>query len=376
MTASAHLSQPRVAIIAALFPTVSETFVLNQVTGLIDLGYAVDVYAWEPEGPETSIHHQLEQYQLERSVTYLPRQMNREEVTKQFQERRYCAVHCHFGYVAEKLSFLKERLEHVPFLVTFHGADIRNALEKGSQVLRSTFETFNWFIAICRYNRELLEQLGCPPDQIVDLPNGVDTAMFRPGRRRRDGPLRIATVARLHVSKNIPFALGVMKRLSELGLDYRYDVLGHGPERPEIEFLIEDLGLSSRVTLHGQCSQQVVARHLSRSDLFFLPSRNEASPVCILEAMAASLPVVATRVGGVAELVEDGKTGYVVESGDEEAAADRILELSDNPVLRTQMGSNGRKRVRRNHEFRMLNQRIASMFDASPDTIKPRKAVR
>jgi glycosyltransferase involved in cell wall biosynthesis len=165
--------------------------------------------------------------------------------------------------------------------------------------------------------------------------------------------------------KNIPFALRVMKRLAQSGLEFQYDVIGHGRERPQIESLVDELGLSNRVKLHGQCSQHEVAALLTRSDLFFLPSRNEASPVCILEAQASGLPVVATRVGGIPELVTDGVNGYVVDSDDEEAAAGRILALATNGEMRLAMGKNGRDKAIQNHDFGMLIRKCTSLYGIS-----------
>jgi len=358
--------RPRVAIVAMLFPTVSETFVLNHVTGLIDLGYAVDIYAFGAEGLADYSHRQLDEYQLADLTTYLPEELDHVEVARQFQQRDYCAVHCHFGLVSEKMAFLRGHLEKAAFVVTFHGIDIRFALAEGSQILHSTFRAFDWFISICNYNRARLEQLGCPPRQIIDLPNGVNTSAFAPRKRRSRKKIRIITVARLHRDKNIPFALRVMHRLAQSGLEFSYEVLGHGPDRPGLESLIQELGLASRVTLSGQCSQHEVAERLAGADIFFLPSRAEASPVCVLEAQACALPVVATRVGGMEELVFDDSNGFIVESEDEDAAASRLLYLAHDPAARVRMGRKGRELVCECHDFRDLLQRCAELYRLKP----------
>jgi colanic acid/amylovoran biosynthesis glycosyltransferase len=346
------------------FPTGLETFLLNHITGLIDLGYAVDVYAFGPEGLEDYGHHQLDECQRADLWVYLPWDLDSEEVASRFVKRDYCAVHCHFGMVSEKMAFLKEYLRNVPFLVTFHGTDIRLALAEGSQIFQSTFECFDWFISICNYNRVRLEQLGCPPQKIIDLPNGVNTSVFVPGKRRSGGKIRIITVARLHRDKNIRFALQVIHRLELSGLEFSYYVLGHVEDRPELESLIEELGLSSRVTLFGQSTQDEVAKHLSKADIFFLPSRAENSPVSVLEAQACALPVVATRVGGVEELVINGINGFIVESEDQVAATNQLLQLAQNLDTRSVMGRKGRKLVWENHESRALLRRFAQRYSS------------
>jgi colanic acid/amylovoran biosynthesis glycosyltransferase len=358
--------RPRVAVVAHLFPTVSETFVINHVTGLIDMGYEVDIYAFGAEKLDDYGHRQLDEYQLAELTTYLPKELDQEGVARQFQQRDYCAVHCHFGQVAEKMAFLKGHLPRAAFVVTFHGMDIRTALAEGDHILHSTFQTFDWFISICNYNRARLEQLGCPSRKIVDLPNGVNTSAFAPGNRLPGNKINIVTVARLHSDKNIPYALRVMHRLAQSGLEFSYDVLGHGRDRPQIEALIAELDLSSQVTLRGQCSQDEVAEHLKAADIFFLPSRAEASPVCILEALASALPVVATRVGGVEELVVDGLTGFTVDSEDQEAAASRLLLLASDPEARARMGRKGQEWICTHHDSHSVLRRCAELYTLKP----------
>jgi colanic acid/amylovoran biosynthesis glycosyltransferase len=341
-----------VAIVAKQFPTVSETFVLNHVTGLVDLGFDVDIYAFGAEDLPSYGHRQLEEYGLPDITTYLPAGFDRDACARRFAERGYAAVHCHFGIVAEQMAYLRTSLPAAVFVATFHGADIRRALAEGPGTLQATFGAFDWFVSICRYNRERLEQLGCPAERIIDLPNGVDPSLFLPGTRRPDSMVRIVTVARLHPDKNLAFGLQVMQGLSHAGLEFHYDVIGHGRERHNLEAQAAELGISSRVTFHGQCPQHVVAEKLAQADLFFLPSQAEASPVCILEAQACALPVVATRVGGIPELIEEGVTGFVIDSDDRHAAVDRLLQLAKRPELRERLGRNGRRNVQERHDAR------------------------
>ena len=358
--------RPRVAIVAKTFPTVSETFVLNHATGLMDLGFEVDMYAFGAEDLPSYGHRQLDEYGLPGITTYLPWDFGRNECSAQLAERGYAAVHCHFGTVAEEIAHLRKRMPRTVFVTTFHGSDVRRALAEGPGILRETFAAFDWFVSICRYNRERLEQLGCPADRIVDLPNGVDLTRFIPGAGSSDGVLRIVTVARLHPDKNLKFALAVMQGLSLRGLEFRYDVIGHGRERDELESLAAELGLDSRVTFHGQCPQHVVAERLAQADVFFLPSRAEASPVCILEAQACGLPVIATRVGGVPELIAEGNNGFVVDPDDRDAAVAHLLHLALHPDVRTRLGRNGRLHVEARHDARRLLRRCSELYLGGP----------
>jgi glycosyltransferase involved in cell wall biosynthesis len=120
------------------------------------------------------------------------------------------------------------------------------------------------------------------------------------------------------------------------------DLVGDGPLRPEMETLASSLGIQERVHFLGQ--RRDVDRILSQSQISVLVSNWEGFPLSILEAMRAGLPVVASGVGGVAEAVADGKTGYVVPQGDAEALRNRIERLVASPDLRVELGTNGRRR--------------------------------
>jgi colanic acid/amylovoran biosynthesis glycosyltransferase len=355
--------------VASLFPTVSETFVLNHITGLIDMGYEVDIYAFGAEKLDYYGHAQLEEYHLEAHITYIDSELGSDEISNRFLARKYCAVHCHFGQVSEKLAFLKAELPAVPFLVTFHGLDMRLARSEGRQVLESTFEHFDWFVSICAHNRTSLEQLGCPTEQIIDIPNGVDTSHFVPTARTHERPPRFITVARLHRSKNIPLALRALHTLKQSGVDFTYDLVGHGPELSRLKTLIEVLDLGSQVTLHGQRSQNEVAKALSDSDIFLLPSRAEASPVCVLEALASELPVIATDVGGMSELIDDGVNGFIVNPNNEKEYAQKIADLAHNAQKRRLMGQLGRQWVEKYRDAGALLRQCASYYARKPAPI-------
>ena len=120
-------------------------------------------------------------------------------------------------------------------------------------------------------------------------------------------------------------------------------IVGEGPDRPRLEEEIEALGLSGRVRLAGE--RRDVPELLAAADVFVLPSASEGLPVSVLEAMAAGLPVIASRVGGVPEQVSDGETGLLVEPGDPSdltAALDRLIA---DPSLRRRLGAAGRARA-------------------------------
>jgi glycosyltransferase involved in cell wall biosynthesis len=147
-------------------------------------------------------------------------------------------------------------------------------------------------------------------------------------------------VGRLQAPKD---PLTLIRALAELGRPGEAVIAGDGPDRPAVEREVRRLGLESAVRLAGE--RDDVAELLAEADLFVLSTRSEGLPLSILEAMAAGLPVVASDVGGVPELVVDRETGFLVPPGDPHALAAAIERLLDDPDLRGRFGAAGRARV-------------------------------
>jgi glycosyltransferase involved in cell wall biosynthesis len=180
----------------------------------------------------------------------------------------------------------------------------------------------------------------CDERTAVVIRNGID-AGARPVARPETHPPRIVTVGRLQAPKD---ALSLVRALAELGeRSFQALIVGDGPDRPVVEAEVRRLRLTASVVLAG--AREDVAEILAASHVFVLSSRSEALPVSVLEAMAAGLPVVGSRVGGMAELVVEGETGLLVAPGDPGELAAAIARLVDDPELRQQLGSAGRTRV-------------------------------
>lgn len=112
-----------------------------------------------------------------------------------------------------------------------------------------------------------------------------------------------------------------------------------------LEHKLVSLNISNNITFHGPILHEQLVKFYQEADVFVQPSFSEALGMGIIEAMACQLPVVATKVGGIPEVVEDGKTGILVEPGESRALANAILELLSNEELRRKMGEIGRKRI-------------------------------
>jgi glycosyltransferase involved in cell wall biosynthesis len=208
-------------------------------------------------------------------------------------------------------------------------------------------------------------------DATVVVPNAVSAPPELPSRRHAaPGPLTIACVANLIAYKGHADLLAAAALLREAGhADWRLLLIGEGPERAALEAQVEELGLGAHVELRGTCTD--VPAVLAEADLSVLPSLTEGMPNAVLESMAAGVPVVATAVGSVPELLGDG-VGALVAPGDRAGLAAALGEMIGSPKLRARHATAGWERARREHSADALWQRTFAAFDAARRTRRAR----
>jgi glycosyltransferase involved in cell wall biosynthesis len=181
----------------------------------------------------------------------------------------------------------------------------------------------------------------CTARQATVIPNAVDVGPPPPPRPRSRRPVELVSVGRLAAPKDFPTLIAALALLPRG--EARLVVLGDGPLRPALEREIDAHGLREQIELVGEVRD--VTPHLRNADVFVLASRSEGMPMSILEAMATALPVVASDVGGVHEVVDDGVTGFLVPPGDPSTLAERLGRLVGDGALRAAAGAAARRRV-------------------------------
>jgi glycosyltransferase involved in cell wall biosynthesis len=205
--------------------------------------------------------------------------------------------------------------------------------------------------------RRMLEAEGVESTSIAVIPNGVNLAAYaHPGRAR---PLRtVITVANLRPEKCHEVLLSAAASLTHQYPALRFQIVGAGPGRAALEQLTAVLGLGGHVEFLGH--REDVPSLLAAADAFVLPSRSEAFPNGAIEAMAAGLPVIASAVGGLPDLIEDGRTGILVPPGDAPALAAALRSLIDDPLRAEAIGLAARAEVRQRYSF----DRMIASFEA------------
>jgi len=231
----------------------------------------------------------------------------------------------------------------------------------------------NDVVAVCRAVRnDVVRRLRWPRSRVSVIHTGIEPADYRRdeiqgyrvrcewgmGRAR---PLMV-TVARLSYEKGLPTLLEAVRQLGGRCPDLACVIVGDGPMREALARRIEAAGLGDRVRLVG--FRNDIPAVLAAADLFCLPSRMEGLPNVLLEAGAAGVPVVATRVGGVPEVVVDGRTGILVPPGRPEAMADAIDRLIREPALARRLADAGRKRVERRFSAEVATRKYQMLYES------------
>jgi sugar transferase (PEP-CTERM/EpsH1 system associated) len=213
--------------------------------------------------------------------------------------------------------------------------------------------------------RWLAQVVGVPPAKTLLIANGVDTERFRPRAEGREGEeFVIGTVGRIQDVKNHKGLVDAFALLRALlpQRRLRLAIVGDGPLFDALQRQVRDAGLEDAVWLPG--SRTDIPELMRGFDVFALPSIAEGTPVTILEAMATGLPVVASKVGGIPEVVDDGATGLLVPPSDAQALADALATYASDPALAARHGAAGRQRVERSNSIAAMVSGYARLYDS------------
>lgn len=206
----------------------------------------------------------------------------------------------------------------------------------------------------------MLESEGIAPEAISVIPNGVDVASYAP-RAARPAVREIITVANLRAEKNHETLIAAAAALRTSHPHLRYQIVGTGSRLAELQSLARAKGVDRVVEFLGH--REDIPALLAASDLFVLPSRSEAFPNSAIEAMAAGLPVIASSVGGLLDLIEHGRTGLLVPPCDPESLAGAIASLVDDPSRAHRLGDAARHDVIRRYSFDRMVRAFEDVYD-------------
>jgi glycosyltransferase involved in cell wall biosynthesis len=405
---------PRIAYLAGEYPAVSHTFILREVAALRAQGLEVQTCSIRRTGPE---HHRgpAEQAAAQTTFNVLDAAKNPAALigaqlaalrhpgrylrclalalrmrgpglgallyqlfyfveatvlARHLRAQNITHLHNHFAQASCTVALLTSELSGIPFSFTLHGpADFTDPRlwRLDTKIAHARFVAC--ISHFCRSQAMMqADPAHWPRLQIVHC--GVDPARY--GTKPRTASAKeLLFVGRMSAVKGVPILLQAFADVRTHHKDARLTLVGDGPERAALAARAAALKLDTSVRFTGYQSQDEVAALLAQSDVFVLPSFAEGVPVVLMEAMAARLPVVATRIAGIPELVEDGTSGRIVAPGDAAALAAALHDILSAPKVARAMGAAGRAKVAKEFDIDQEAAKLAALLRAPPERDAP-----
>ena len=409
----------KVAFIVTEFPSLSQTFILNQITGLLDRGHDVTIYA-KIHRNQAVIHADVEKYHLLDRTFYYGNSYQAMPANKFLRRvktmglvitilhkkpmlllkvlyvlkfarkatspcslyeiatllsrdiRSYDIVHCHFGPNGNLGALLKDLGAIKGKCITaFHGYDVSTYInEKGDNIYESLFKAGDFFLPISERWKEKLIKLGCEKQRIAVHRMGVDTSRFAftPRKPGENGKVHMLTVARLVEKKGVQYGIRAVAKVLKKYPHVEYRIAGDGPLRSELQSLIDALNINGHVKLLGWKRQEEIVELMRNAHILLAPSATskggdqEGIPVVLMEALSQGLPVLSTQHSGIPELVRDGEFGFLVPERDVNALAEKLEYFIEHPEIWSEMGRAGRDYVARYYDINKLNDQLVNLY--------------
>lgn len=272
---------------------------------------------------------------------------------------RFEHLHCHFGNAGSSAAMLAAHIAGLSFSITCHGSELRDVQR---QRLPTKVKHASFVACVSHFGRAQL-LLGCPPRDWGKLHVVRCGVSDNPPRSPSAGTPELLCVGRLSPEKGHLVLLEALGELHREGLDVHCTLVGDGPMRLAIEAAIQRFNLTSVVRLTGSLDPLAVDRLYDAAGAVVLASFSEGVPVVLMEAMSRGLPVVATSVGGIPELVHDGVNGLLVPPGDAAALRDALARLLRDPRFARTLGEKGIERVREEFDLDRAVDRLLKLFE-------------
>ncbi len=401
--------EPKVAYMMSRFPKLTETFVLYEILALKKKGIQVEIFplihhresTMHPESRamlprvhfagfadlgvlrsnavmlvshpgiwfgalrSVVLGNRTSRDFLLKSLAIFPQSVH---FARQMKGMGICHVHAHFATHPTMAAYIVQQVAGIPFSFTAHAHDI----QMDQTMLAEKIRAAAFVVAISEYNRQMLVELGGQgsADRIHVIHCGTDLRRTRPvaDKPAAGSCFEIICVASFKDMKGHEVLVRALALLRDRGTDFRCRLVGDGPLRGQIREMVARYGLEDRIVFCGLQTSQQVREMVAGSHVMVLasvPGRRgdmDGIPVVFMEAMAAGLPVVGSRLSGIPELVEDRVTGYLTEPGDQAGLAEALGQLADNGELRARMGRAGRRKVEAEFDLHANADALAGLF--------------
>ncbi|MBT8288948.1 MAG: glycosyltransferase family 4 protein [Bacteroidia bacterium] len=407
-----------IAVIVIYFPTTSETFIVNQINGLIESGKQISLYAYNKVDNDV-IHDSLLTHDLLNKVRYFVhpskskilrftgflgwtfsnirrikwklffRSLNvfkygKDAYTlKLFYEAQWFLVnhnidliHAHFGMCGNRIAYLKSMNilpESVKLITTFHGFDIEpGQAEYYKDKYKYLIHETAAYIANTPYLKSLIEEINERKKPVHVLPVGLDTDFFKKTEPKKENPyFDLLFCGKLIPLKGPDLAIKIVEALHKRGYkQVRLQMVGKGRMMDQLQEQARQIEIPDAIIFHGALDQTALKFLFESADVFLMPGRHdpktgraETQGLVIQEAQAMEVPVVVSDVGGMKYGMIPDETGILVPSEQIETFVETLIVLINDPQLRANMGENGRTLVESNYRNKILNEKLVRIYD-------------
>lgn len=410
----------KIAYILMKFP--ADTFIINEITELVKLGHEVKIFSFRKNN-QKMLNRDIQKYNLLDKTYYLqeyPKHswweylkilfgylikkgrrkpifsirlaneanfkdfgleygminfFRTQEVIEQTKNKDFDIIHAHFATRQAGCAMKVSKFTNIPFTFTAHAFDIYSPFTFMAKQLgnRSPFNNFEEqvmaskrCITISKYNKDfILRHFDVPSEKVEVIHCGIDLEKFNPKRKKeKSDRVNLLTVARLDPVKGLKYAILACHILKEKNFNFKYLIAGEGQDRQNLETTIKDLGLEEYIKLEGEKTQEeLIEDYYPSADIFILTSISEAMSVANAEALACGVPVIATRVRGIPEMIEDNVTGLLVEPKNPEQLANAIIRLKDDEGLRSRIIENGRRKIEQEFNIKKQVEKLLAVWN-------------
>ncbi|MBN1549606.1 glycosyltransferase [Candidatus Babeliales bacterium] len=405
----------KILFIVNQFPSLSETFILDQITGMIDRGNDVEIYALQ-RNSDVVIHEAVGRYKLlektffrcsipssfvQRIAFYIRVSLRHpvlalralhakklgvkflsiqdysvgwmlSEIAAFYGRREYDILYSMYGTNGQKaVLFRSMGLLKGKIATTFFGYDMTKCLKVyGDTFYNTLFEHGDIFLPLSEHFKNKLISIGCDEQKIIVHYLGIDLSVFQKRVKQDDSRGKhkvLVSVGRLSEEKGHVYAIEAVQKLKKFH-HIHYYLVGDGPLRKKLEQRVRELNLSNDVTFVGPKIQQEVFEFLSKADLFLLPSvivpngDEEGTPLSLMEAMAMEIPLVSTQVGGIPELVREN-TECLVPQRNSDALAEKISGFLQDSSTARSIATSNKECIHTFHNLEVQNDVLMKLFN-------------
>jgi len=280
-------------------------------------------------------------------------------LAKEVEQQHIKHIHAHFFQGNATIAMIISKLLGTTYSITAHGS----ALLIDRILNKEKIEHAKFIISISQYNKNFMLKVDPSCDNKVFVVHcGLNPNKFLPAPPRKNQVFTLLAIGRMVWEKAYTYLIETCRILRDEGIEFRCLLIGDGPERNTLEKLIEQHDLWQHIELLGVVLQERIQEYYNQADAFILTSVSEGIPVVIMEAMSKELPIIASDITGIPELVEEGVSGYLVPSKQPQAYADAVKKLIENPEQRIEMGKKGREKIQAEFDIEKNIQQLYEIY--------------